>query len=299
MNETLREICEKQYFRLNLRIRTEATRKQYRIALDCYGRHLGHEPTLDDLSDDALTIWMSTLLDESSELAVNTIRERVGRLTALWNWLARRGVVKTFPTLIKPAAPDTMPEALSEEQLRRLFTSARKERGTIGGVPADIWWESFLGFVWATSERKSAALAVRVEWLDLDRMFVRIPPKARKGGRKWGAYPLWPELVPLLKTCIAATPARDLVWPWDKCEGSYYTSFNRILRDAQIPVSRKTKTHALRVSHATWLKALGGDPTRRLGHSSSATTDRHYIDPSKIPDNQPTLFIPWQSPPAA
>lgn len=293
MNQHLWQICTDDYFPLRPSIRSDDTRRQYRIAIESFGRQLGRMPGLPDLNDDSLTRWLTWLLDQQPPLSVNTVRERIGRVQTLWTWLAKRGVVPRFPTVLRPAPPDTLPQALTEEQLRRLFASAGKERGRVGGVPSGVWWRSFLGFVWNTSERKSAALSVRVEWLDLDRGLVTIPPDVRKGRRKWGVYPLWDELLPLLRECLGSTPPRELAWPWDRCAGSYYTTYNRILRDADIPVTRKTKTHGLRVSHATWLKVLGGDPSRQLMHSDPRTTNRSYIDPRHLPSEQPKLFVPW------
>lgn len=291
--QRLLQICEREFFPERLTVRSEKTRYQYRLALRDFSRHLGRAATIADLTDRSLTVWMGELLDQQPPISVNTIRERVGRVQTLWTWLARKWVVRRFPTVLKPQAPDPLPLALTEDQLRRLFRSARKERGHVAGIPADLWWVSFLGFVWCTTERKSAALSVHVDWIDFERCTVTIPPQMRKGGRKWGVYELWPQLIPLLRSCIMATPPRSLMWPWPKCEGAYYTAYNRILRDAQIPVTRQTKTHGLRVSHATWLKVLGGDPTRKLMHGDQATTNRHYIDPRHLPSEQPRLFIPW------
>jgi hypothetical protein len=91
-------------------------------------------------------------------------------------------------------------------------------------------------------------------------------------------------------------PARELVWPWDRHWVSYYTSYNRILRDAGIPVNRKTKTHGLRCTHATVKAVLGGDPSRALGHSDRATTERFYIDPQMLPNDETPMPIPWRQP---
>lgn len=297
MPRLLAEICASEYFVLNLKIRSPQTIYQYEVALRCFAKHLGHEPTTDDLADDTVARWMGQMLRQSPPLSINTVRERVNRVLALWAWLARRCVVARFPTVVKPPAPESMPLALTLDQLRRLFVSAGKERGLLAGIPAGDWWLSFLGFVWCSSERKSAALAVRVEWIDFAARIVRIPAKHRKGGRKWGVYPLWPELMPLLERCLAADPRREVMWPWPKCPESYYIAYNRILRDAGIPVDRQHKTHSLRVSHATWLKVLGGDPTRKLGHSDPAVTIRHYIDATKFPAEPNVLPVPWEPPP--
>jgi len=297
MTAALWEICHCKYFRLNLRIRSGKTRYQYEVALRSFERSLGHAPTIADLNDDSITLWMGQLLaQEKPALSTHTVRERVNRVLALWTWLHKRGVVPTCSTVIKPQPPEPLPQALTEEQLRRLFESANKERGTIDDIPANLWWCSFLAFVWNTSERKGAALAVKIAWLDLEAGMVAIPPEARKGRLKWGVYEIWPETIKLLRRVIAVNPARDLVWPWDRHEGSYYTSYNRILRDAGIPVTRKTKTHGLRCSHATYLKVAGGDPMQQLGHSDMATTVRHYLDPKLTRVKQPKLLIPWTSP---
>lgn len=291
---SLTELCEK-CFALKTSIRSEKTRYQYRLAIREFSRFLGHTATLDDLTDDAVAAWLNNALD--STRSVNTVRERVGRVQTLWAWLARRGEVRKFPTVLKPPSVDPLPQALTADQLRALFKSAEKERKAVAGIPGAIWWKSYLAFIWNTSERKSAALSVRIEWLDLERGQVSIPPATRKGGRKWGLYPLWEETIPLLREVIAAGPPnRELVWPWLLTEGAYYTSYGRILKDAGIPVNRKTKTHGLRCSHATYLQIAGGDPTAQLGHGDAATTQRHYLDAAMTRKPQPKLFVPWVTP---
>lgn len=291
MAETLRSVCDRIYFPLQIRI-GEGTKYQYRNALRDFAKHLGREPTLDDLTDDTITIWMSGNLARG--LSAIYVREMAGRVATLWTWLAKRAMVKTWPTFPKPAVPETLPTALTEDELRRLFRSAAKERGTIGGVDAALWWTSFLAFVWNTAERKSAALAVKVAWLDFSAGTVTIPPEVRKGKRKWLVVSLWPETLTILRACIDAQPRRELVWPVDFCHESYYTRYNRILRDAGLPVDRRHKTHSLRCSHATWLAVMGGDPQRALGHSSPETTRKSYLDPKYTSREQPKLFIPWQ-----
>lgn len=294
MNDTLLQICDSLYFPLNIRIRSEDTRNQYRIALRHFGRFVGHEPTPADLQDDLVTAWMTRRLDAGH--AASTVREQAGRLQTLWTWMAKRRIVEQFPTFIKPDSPEGCPYALSVDQLAALFRSAGKERGWIGPVPADLWWVSFFGFVWMTSERKSAAMAVRPEWLLLgeEHAKVRIPPNVRKGRRKQAVYDLWPEYLPLLRAVLNVARGRELVWPFPYCQNSYYTRYDRILADAGIPVSRKTKTHALRVSHATWRTVFGGDATRQLMHSDPATTLRHYIDQSKMPADGVKMPVFWR-----
>lgn len=296
MAEKLIDVCENLYFLLNLKCRAEATRYQYKRAFTDFGQFIGHAPTTDDLVDDLVTMWMSKRMTEG--LAPITVHKMAERIGALWTWLAKRDRSRNFPTFIKPAIPDAMPTALSEDQLRRFFHSAKKERGCIAGVPADIWCVSYFAFIWNSSERKSAALAVKVAWVNLEAALCSIPPDVRKGGRKWGIYKLWPEVVALIRECIACDPTREQVWPWDRCHESYYTMYDRILRDAEIPVTRRHKTHALRVSHNTFTKLMTGHHSPLLGHSSDDTSRRHYEDVRFTARDNPKLFIPWEKPDA-
>lgn len=293
MTETLSSILESLYFPLRaLSIKSEKTRYQYRLAVRDFGLFLGRIAMPSDLTDDNLTLWEAAMLSE--KLGAITVRERAGRVGALWTWMAKRRMVECFPTFEKPRPQEPCPYALSPEQLRAFFSSAGRERGAIDGIPAHLWCRSYFAFVFNTGERKTAALAVQIQWLDLINKTCCIPPDVRKGGLKWGRYPLWDETIPLLEACIAIDPKRELVWPWPKCEGSYYVMYNRILRDAGIPVNRHTKTHCLRVSFATWTKVFGGDPSQALGHSSPDTFQKHYNDQKFTGSNQPKLFIPWQ-----
>src|SRR5574343_2057382 len=129
MNTHLWQICTCDYFPLRPSIRAENTRRQYKIAIDSLGEFLTRAATVGDLTDDTLTRWLTWLLNRQPALSVNTVRERVGRVQTLWAWLARRGVVLRWPTVCKPPPVDPLPQALTEDQLRRLFVSAGKERG--------------------------------------------------------------------------------------------------------------------------------------------------------------------------
>lgn len=288
---TLLQIAEKEYFPRKTAIRSEQTRYQYRVAIRHFDKHLGRPAILADLNDDTVATWQNAMLQ--TDKSVNTVRESVARILALWTWLAKRRTVYAFPTIERPKAPEKMPQAFTEEQLRALFKSAAKERGKVCGLQADLWWTSFFAVCWNTAERKSALLACRLEWFDLDKGTLCIPAEVRKGGRKYGFYTLWGPTVELLRKFFRDDPTRELAWPQDKCHGSYYTAFNRILKDAGIPVSRKFKTHAIRVSHASHLCAAGGDATKKLGHSDTATTQKHYLDPRMIPHEEVQLIIPW------
>ena len=287
--QPLLSVCTDYFFPRRLELRSEKTRKLYRLAIANFGRHLGHAATLADLDDDLVTVWVGAQLDEPG--SIYTVRERLGRILSLWRFLAARGKVSVWPTVRRPPAPDPVPVALTRDELRALFDAAMYEPGRIAGIRAGWWWQTYLAFVWSTAERRSAALSLRWEHCDLATGIAVIPPEARKGRRKAGVYRLWPEVVALIERM--KMPPRELVFPWPVSEGRYFHNYGRILERAGLPNDRKHKTHCLRCSHATWTEVLGGNASRALMHSDPATTARHYIDSRLLPPEPVRLFVPW------
>lgn len=291
LGSSLWSVCHDLYFKVRVRLRSEKTRVQYRLALNNFEAALGRKPDLGDLSDDSLAVLCHWLLAEG--LSPHTVNERIGRIKALWNWIARRGLVATFPTLDRLPVDDKIPRAWTVEELRRLFDSCAAEQGRIAGVPAGAWWLGLHSWLWCTSERKGATFALAWSMVDLDGMTAVLPPAIRKG-RRARVYQLWPECCSMLRAI--QLPRRELVFPWPMNDGTYYNHYSRILKRAGLPTGREFKTHCMRVSHASWRDASGGDAAKDLGHASPETTQRHYIDPRiSKPESRP-LFWPMAAP---
>ena len=290
-NQSLWSICHDQYFKIRVTLRSEKTRIQYRLAINNLSTVLSRTPTLNDLTDDNLAKLCHWLLDE--ELSPFTVNERVGRIKAIWTWAARRGLVRTFPTLERVPVEDQIPRAWSVEELQRLFASCAQERGLIDGIPAAAWWLGLHSWLWCSSERKGATFAMTWDMIDLAGMTASLPGSIRKG-RKPRVYDLWPECAAMLRAI--QLPRRELVFPWPMNDGTYYNHYSRILRRAGLPSGRRNKTHAMRVTHATWREATGGDASKDLGHSSKETTARHYLDPRICKSVQAPMFWPLSPP---
>lgn len=82
------DICTREYFPRRLAIRSDKTVRQYRFAVQDFGRFLGHEPTIADLTDDNLYGLAKLLICRG--LAAKTVNERVGRIKTLWDTPAAR-----------------------------------------------------------------------------------------------------------------------------------------------------------------------------------------------------------------
>jgi integrase len=284
---TLWEICVRDYFPNRLRIGTK-TVKEYEVAVRDLQKFLCRTPTLDDLTDETIQRFMRWGI--SRQLAAKTVNERRSRLCALWNWLARRGHMATFPTVEKLPEPESVPHAWNRAEMAKLFAACRGQRGFIACVPASLWWLGLHAIAWNCGERIGAILALRWEWVDYEAAILRVPAKVRKGGRKPATYRLWDETISLLRQL--EQPSRDLLFPWPYHETTLYSRHKRMREEAGLSTDRKSAFHRMRVSHASWLDAGGGDATRALLHDSSATTQKHYLDPAVCEKPAPKLFWP-------
>lgn len=275
---TLGHIMATKYFPRNQRIRKGKTKVAYDKALRDFRDSLGHEPTLADLHDEALEMFQVYLRDKS--LAAKTINERVGRVTALWGWLAKKRMVDSFPAITPLQEQRRAPQAWTQEQLIKLFDACRREPGEVAGIPAWKWWLTLHHVLWDTGARIGEILALKWEWLDCESGFLTVPAEFRKGGMMDMVYNLHPTTLEMLRGMDE--PSRELIFPWPKTPDYIYSFYNRILKRARLPRGRKDKFHRMRKSVASHLQAAGVDASQSLGHSSPTITRESYLDPTIV-----------------
>ena len=280
MASSLWKICVDSYFLVKLRIRADRTQLQYHFAITNLGDFVGHDPTTDDLSDDNVAGMMGLLLRHG--LSATTVNERRGRINALWTWCAKRGIVKTFPTVQPIPEPERTPIAWNRDELAVILRECDVEGGRIAGIPARLWWSSLHLAMWDSSERIGALLAVK--WSMLHDDFLIIPAEVRKGGRRDRAYQLHANTLAMLS--LITVPHRELVWPWDRSYQRLWGRYKLILKRAGLPADRNSMFHRMRRSVASHYEAAGGNATELLGHSDRRTTIAGYLDPTIVPQAQ-------------
>lgn len=283
---TLRQVADEMYFPARLTIQAEDTVKQYYLAFSFYDRFLCRTAQVSNLNDLELTKFKRWLFKER-KLAAKTANERAGRIIAMWDWLARKRLVDAFPCVEKIPEPKRAPRAWTIDQLRAIFQETLNCRGRICGIPASLWLRGLCGFLWNTSERIGATLKCDWEMVDLNRGTILVPAEIRKRGQSDEVYRLWPEVLELLREI--RTYKNQLIFPTDFGKTALYHRYKKILIRAGLPHGRQYMFHAMRVSHATWTQALGGNATHALRHANPATTRRHYIDGSIVNQEQSLL----------
>lgn len=287
-DKVLRAVAKSDYFVENLKITSGKTLDQYEIAFNFFDRFLGRPAKLSDLTEQTITRFLR-YLHFDLKLAAKTANERAGRIIALWNWLARRRQVDMFPTVGRLKEAHRTPRAWTIDELQRLFAATDRCRGDICGVPASLWCKAMFAVIWNTGERIGAVLDV--EWQCLDRGTILFPARIRKFGKNDETFTLWPETMGLLdsmRTDFLGRPLKNRrIFETKFTISNLYYRFKQILSWANLPSDRYCKFHKIRVSHATWTQAFGGNATAALRHASPVTTQKHYIDPTicKIPES--------------
>ena len=175
------------YFRSNIKIRKQYTRDHYYKSFRRFAEYLGHEPTLDDLTDDVCTGFILWSV-ENEKVTEVTANQRAKQIRALWNWAAKRRLVEQFPVFQDIAEPEQIPKAWTPEQLAKLFSTCERQQGWIGPTPANLWWLALHHFLLDTGERTEAALSIEWDWYDAESGTVTVPARVRKGGVKAMVY---------------------------------------------------------------------------------------------------------------
>jgi integrase len=283
---TLREVADNLYFPARLTIQAKDTISQYHLAFSFYDRFLCRESQVSNLNDLEVTKF-KRWLHHDRQLAAKTVNERAGRIIAMWNWLARKRLVDAFPCVEKIPEPKRAPRAWTIDQLQLIFREFLSCRGRICGIPTSLWLRGLCGFLWNTSERIGATLKCDWSMLDTSRGSILVPAEIRKRGQSDEVYMLWPEVLAILDEIRKY--GNHLIFPTDFEKSALYHRYKKVLKRANLPHGRSNMFHCMRVSHATWTQALGGNATQALRHANAATTKRHYIDGSIVNQQQSVL----------
>lgn len=270
----LSDILENQYFPKNRGISSDSTRTHYRCAVKTLTMFLGRQPVITDLNDETIEDWITWSL-RSGWWSPYTVKQRRGYLVALWNWLAKKRMVESFPAVAPVRPPEIVPDAWTEAEVGLLMRHCERQLGEFCGVPERFWWPSIHAFWYYHGERISATLSAR--WDQISDDVLVIPAESRKGRRKPAIYVLHPDV--LVWLAKIREPPRELIWPYPRCRSMFWKRYKQLIISAGLPYRLRTGPHKMRRTHATLIEKYGGDASLSLMHSSSAVTRKHYIDP--------------------
>ena len=247
-----------------------------RGAVTMLSAFLGRDIALHDLKEYDVAAFLGAAKQSRSATTVNDYRSS---LLTLWRAAYDNDMTKRPPRVglvRKLRAEVDPPVAWTVEDCNRLFSTAANWPGMVGDIPAGQWWLSLLLTVYYTSARIGALRGTTTDcYTSGAGLLVR---KQKNHQPQWYALP---------PTCceaidITLSVERKLLWPWPHCPRYLWTCFRRIVEAAGLP-SPKTGRHLFHRLRRTSLSLCAAvDPAiaqRQAGHSSYATTLKHYVDP--------------------
>jgi integrase len=288
--------------------KSPAHRQIFEVVLNRLAAYFGgRDPYLDELTDDAVKGVMARLLQEGhSRATCNQTRTYLLEIMRFAMRPGQRKLRKHEIDVQKYKEIRNDPRAWTTGQVTAILAAAREVAGIIPGLDRDgtalaplaarLFWTALLLVIYDSGLRITATM--RLVWDDVDFLARALWVRAETQKQRAAQY------LDLSEETFAAldairTPDRDLVfpWPWDRNVANWPTldkHYRRILQAAGLPIGRGDLFHRIRRTNASYIKAAGGNPTERLGHSSEAIT-RRYLDPSIAQSARQSELLPRPS----
>lgn len=251
---------------------------QYDLNIRRFEEFLGHPAKLRDLTDGNIGNCCQWIRADK-KLSIASASKLRENLVTIWKLANRRGKLKTFPEIPAIREPKRIPRAWSRDELNLLWDYLCRLPGDISGVPESLWYCSLASVLWDTGERIGALWQTGRSQVDLRGGWIVVRAEVRKGKASDRLFRLSPQSVNLLTKLFELDVRGERVWPWPYCDTYLWQRWKQLLQRAGLPTGREFSFHCLRKSHASHLKARGGDATQSLGHSSDVTTNTIYLDP--------------------
>lgn len=295
LDDTLRSHFDILYRPKRLFGKSPETVRLYGFTFDYFAAFLGREATLADLTDDNVRACMEYIVNER-ELSLRSANKTRDQLCALWNFLARKGVVKDWPDVPSFPEPKRTPIGWTASQLNELWRMCAGQHGTVCGIPANLWWLGIHSVMWDSLERIGAARFLRwdgVTDLDQQRAFGHFPAEIRKGRVEPSDVRFHADTTLILRE-MRAIATDEYVFPWHKDKTYLHTRYRTLREKWGLPVDRWHSFHCIRRTGSSFAEAAGGDPTKLLRHSSRRIYEQHYRVPQISGEKQASdiLFRP-------
>lgn len=217
-----------------------------------------------------------------------TLRGYMAMLKAMLREAVEMGIKDHLPRFPKVRVEKKAPDAWSIDDVSRLLAVVQTLPGTIGEIPANLWWSSLLLAAYYTGLRLSGLLNVRWWQVDLANGYLRALTNKNKLEQ---VFAIPQDLVQILRQINK--PAREKVW-WHPYGSKWpCRALRRIVDRAGIPAPKHLHGQLfqkMRRTCITWTAVADLSlATRVAGHASPNTTIRHYVDPRMLGAIRPVV----------
>ena len=273
----------------------------YEATIRIFGRQLKRPARLRDLTDAKISRFIRDRI-YVEKVAKGTAKRDQDQLLALWRYARDLGLVRRGPTLQAVDVPWPDPRAYTREELEKLWQAIQREdRKVLVAsepcaiyVPGPLYWSAVFDAFWDTAARFNEIFSLTELDLDLERGFVTIRAENTKGSKAPRTYRLGERTIAGIKTLLDCYPKRGQsfrVFRFASNPGILYSRLGDIIDAAGIEKIEGKRFHMFRRSRLTYERIEGGDATKLAGHSSSAITERNYIDRRIVLENLPPVQV--------
>lgn len=236
----------------------------------------GRPARLSDLNDSDISRFLAAMAATHAPATVNGAR---ARLLAVWRFAWGVELIGTLPrSVAKAKERQPVPEAWTVAEVSRLIAHCAGMNGCVGCYPERRWWPAFLLTLYWTASRPTAILHASPADLESDGGWLRL--RYVKTGRM-ELCPLPPAVVALVDSIRDHGAERLFVWPMSRRH--LWVRFRHIVEATGLPSPRqqgRNLFYRLRRTAVSYAWKTSPDAARRLaGHTTTAMTERHYVDP--------------------
>lgn len=250
-----------------------------------------HYPDIGKLTDEMVGGFLRACLQHG--LSPNTVNSKRAKILALWRLAWKKHLVPDLPRDVpRCRVPRKIPVAWTSGELSRLAAHASTLPGMVGELPANWFWRSMILITWESGLRVGAVRKLLVEDFHAHgpALLVRAETQKTTLGQ---CLPLSLPLATALAKHLYA-PQRKLIFPWPHCERWFFSKFRKIVEAAGLYASLNGHDlfYKIRRSNLSYIARNGSLEMARqqAGHTSAATTLRHYIDP-RIANTQRAIDV--------
>ncbi|MDR1958337.1 MAG: site-specific integrase [Planctomycetaceae bacterium] len=166
------------------------------------------------------------------------------------------------------------------QEFTRYGEAKSRKAADIAGIPAGLWWENLLIFVYNSGARIGSALQIRWNWIDFENYVINQVKKP--GVKTTSQIMLNEEAVQTLRTMQSISPCTnpdDHVFRWEKAKRTFYKHADKQQKFAGIPEERRFKFHGIRKYFGSEIaKRNPTAATKALGHVNPIVASRYYIN---------------------
>lgn len=266
------------------------TTEQYEICVRQFDTIVGDLP-IADIRETHIATVVSSLIDNGRSNA--TANKFLRHTLAILNYAREVGYrdrpirFRKLPTYTKSARAWTVAD------ITKLLDAVKLLQGTVGDIPAPVWWKALILTLYDTGARISAVMVLKASDVEMADRIIYLRAESAKDK----ADQLVRFSIQTRGAIEAMGPIRKRTklfpWPYDSNPRARYRAlsnhFSKLVTAAGLDCDNGL-FHRIRRTRATYGECVSpGSATADLGHSSRWVTERHYLDPRIIPPIKPVV----------